>query len=188
MTAESSGGGMWHVAPKASLALPSDRKFGGDQPEQIEFEDAFAGEATDPFGDAVSNSMYSESILRSFIGQADEETKGIIEACTTRAENGHRALDGDRLLKELASSDRATEYAQTLFGTHRKLRADFVHRYLRAMVSDVPIEQRIKTPVGERGERMASEVGKRATGGLLLPRDQAAAEHRAYSDAHYHNQ
>lgn len=189
MTEETSGGGMWHVAPNAQLALPKEREFQGDQPDQIEFEDTFAGEATDPFGDTITNSIYSDSILRSVIERADDpETRAVVEACS-RDENGHKVLDGDMFLKGLATSDRALEYAQTMFGSFRELRADFVHRYLQAMVSEVPIEQRIRAPkVGEIGQRMATEVGRRAIGGLLLPRDQAAAEHRAYSSVHHREQ
>jgi hypothetical protein len=185
MTENSSGGGAWHVAPNTRLALPNQRQFGGNQPDQIEFEDTFAGEATDPFGDTISNSGYNKSILRSLIEKADPDTQAIVERCTTRSEDGRSNLDGDMLLKELAASDRATEYAQTLFGSYREMRADFIHRYLQAMMSEAPVERRIKVPVGERGERMTSEIGKRAVDGLLLPRDQQAAEHRAYSDAHH---
>lgn len=185
ITAESSGGGMWNVAPNDRLALPKEREYQGDQPDRIEFEDTFAGEATDPFGDVITNSIYSSSILRSVIERADDpETRAIVEACS-RDEEGHKVLDGDMFLKGLAASDRALEYAQTMFGTFRELRADFVHRYLQAMVSEVPVEQRIKVPAHQEiGERMQSEISRRAIGGLLLRRDQAAAEHRAYSGAH----
>jgi hypothetical protein len=183
MTENSSGGDAWHVAPNARLAF--QRQFGGNQPDQIEFEDTFAGEATDPFGDTISNSSYNKSILRSLIEKADPDTQAIVERCTMRDEDGRSKLDGDMLLKELAASDRAAEYAQTLFGSYREVRADFIHRYLQAMVSETPIERLIKVPAGERGERMTGEIGKRAIDGLLLPRDQAAAEHRAYSDAHH---
>jgi len=91
------------------------------------------------------------------------------------------------LLKELAASDRAAEYAQTLFGAYRELRADFVHRYLQAMTSDKPVEVRVKA-AGHRGERLAAVVGSRAIGDLMLPRDQAVAQHRAYSAAHHRGQ
>ena len=75
--------------------------------------------------------------------------------------------------------------SETLFGCYREVRADFIRRYLQAIVSEVPVGRRIKVPVGERGEFMENEIVKRAIDGLLLPRDQQAAEHRAYSDVHH---
>ena len=186
MTENSAGGGAWFVSPNRRLASPNERKFGGDQPDQVEFEDTvIAGESTDPFGDVISNSGYNTSILRSFIEKADPETRAIIERCTTRDQDDRSHLDGDMLLKELAASNGATEYAQTLFSSYREMRADFIHRYLHAMVSEVPVEGRIKVRAGERGERVTSEIDRRSIEGLSLPRDQAAAEHRAYSDAHH---
>ncbi|HEY5667861.1 MAG TPA: Fic family protein, partial [Candidatus Saccharimonadales bacterium] len=185
MIEENYGGGAWHVAPNSQLALPNRRQFGGDQPECIEYEDELVGDASDPFGDVISNSVYNESILRAFIEKADTETQAIVKGCTTQDQGGRRHLDGDLLLKELATSDRATEYAQALFGSYREMRAGFVRRYLRAMVSEVPIEQRVKAPNGEREIRMTSEIRERAIGGLLLPRDQQLVEHRAYSGVYH---
>lgn len=189
---EGAGQSSWHVTPNYRLALPSDRRYKGDQPSQIEFEDEFAGEATDPFGDVLSNSSYKNSIVRSLIerSEGDPETKAIINACTWD-HDGNKVLDGDRFLKELASSERALEYAQALFGTYRELRADYVHRYLRAMVSETPIERRIKPPAAldEKSttirNRMVAEIGGRAVNGLMLPRDQAVAELHTYSDAYH---
>ena len=48
----------WQVSPNQRLASPRSRQFTGDQPDQVEFEDMLAGEATDPFGDTLANSVY----------------------------------------------------------------------------------------------------------------------------------
>lgn len=195
MTTASGGGGAWDVYPNSQLALPSTRQFQGDQPDRIVFateaSGGISGEQDDGFGGDFVNSDYNASILRVFIERADDpETRAIIEACSSADRDGYTILDGDKLLKELAISNGAVEYAQILSGASRELRADFVHRYLLGMVSEVAIEQRIEQYPGmtrksrQVNEHMAGEIVKRTANGLLLPREQAAIRHRALSSIH----
>ncbi len=194
--AETDGGKNWSVAPMR-LVASGQSVFEGKQPKQIEWEWAFAGEADDALGGAIANSVYSDAIIRKFIEKHGDVVEKQIGESTSANEDGASVLDGQAFIANLVNDPEAgMTNARELLKIRREVRADYVHRFLKAMQTKQPIEphRSMKSVSGEAPERIkeneflsgvwrtvSAEIGKRAIDGLLTPADQQLIQHRAYS-------
>lgn len=204
----------WQVAPSGRIVKWEIPEYKSEQPHTIDWEFQFAGEAEDALDGAVAGSIYKDLIVRDFIDTAETGTKQLIETCVTRNVEGNLlSLDGDKLIEVLATDpEKGMGYAQKLLDLKRRFQAEYVRKYLETMRSDVhgdvrvfqdsdiapPEDPRIKEPHVTAGsiklyenrkarhEMITGVLGERAINGLVLPRDEAVAQHRAYSKYYRH--
>jgi hypothetical protein len=204
--------GEWQVAPAQQIGLWEKQEYKGEQPKEIEWEFQFAGEAEDALGGTIVDSFYKDLTVRKFIDTADDETMKLIESCVTRDEDGSMAtLNGDKLLEVLVNDpEKGIGNAQRLLDLKRQFQSEYVRNYLRAMRSDVYGNRRviresdINPPVptisgtedGQpttdklyesrkvRQKIITGVLGERAIDGSVRVRDEAVAQHRAYSKYH----
>lgn len=199
----------WQIAPSRETALWEDQKYEGEQPKEIEWEFQFAGEAEDALGGLIADSTYKNLTVRKFIDTADSKTKQLIETCVTRDENGNMTtLNGDKLLEVLVNDpENGIANAQRLIDLKRQFQATYIRNYLAAMRSDIYDDARVlrdsdlnppEEPDAdkhggtdklyesrkERYEIISDVLGQRALNGLVRVRDEAVAQHRAYSEHH----
>lgn len=190
--------GEWQVAPSRKIVLREPRSYTAEQPEDIEWEFQFAGESEDAMGGIIADSVYKNRVVHDFIEQADPETKQLVEICATRNEDGSMAsLDGDKFIATVVNDpDHGIRNAQYLKDIKRSVQASYVRDYLRGMRNNLRSERRVlderditlteglSDAEQTRKKMMAKVVGERAVNGQILIRDEAVAQHRAYSSAH----
>lgn len=204
--------GEWQVAPAHQIGVWEKREYKGEQPKEIEWEFQFAGEAEDALGGAIADSIYKDLTVRKFIDTADDETKQLIETCVTRDEDGNmESLNGDKLLEVLVNDlERGIGNAQRLLDLKRQFQSQYVRNYLRAMRSDLygdmrviresdinppvpaiahseegqPITDKLYESRKVRQQNITGVLGERALNGSVRVRDEAVAQHRAYSQYH----
>ena len=191
--AETGGGGNWQVAP-IPLVTSRQSVFEGKQPKRIAWEDALAGEAEDALGGIIANSIYSDTIIRKFIEKYSDLTERQIEESSLQNDDGTFTLNGEDFITKLVNDPEAgITNAIELLKIHREVRADYVHRFLKAMRSKERIKPRNIRPNSlevtdednefTRGLKrtVVKEMGSRSIDGLLTPADQQLIRHRAYS-------
>lgn len=198
--ASTNGGGNWSVAPEA-MAVAGKNKWSGLQPNKIEWDDAFAGEAEDALGGQIADSRYGSAILREFIERNGGQIADKIETCVTTDENGGSTLNGQKFIKALVTDkESGIADAKELLGLLRYFRADYVHRFLTLIKSKGRIrsEKLIQEGYNEANLRSEDkfirrrtatihhEVGSRAVGGTLKPIDRLLINHMAYSRLRQH--
>lgn len=183
--ASSYGGGKWSVAPAVLAATPKTY-FKGNQPDGIEWEDSLAGDADDALGGVIANSLYSDRIVRKVIERADDGVLRHASESTTTDPSGRSVLNGEAFIEKLVRDPEVgMTNAAELLGAEREERADFVRRFLRAMQSDAPMEAAaLIAPVQKRAAgnveasaAITSELGKRADGTRIAPRDVQLVRH-----------
>lgn len=198
--AKTDGGGNWQVTP-IPITVNGRSQFAGNQPDKLAWEFYFAGEGQDALGGAIANSArIQDSVLRTFIESFGDVTEHNIAASLTHHEDGTTTLDADKFIEELVNDPNAgITNAIELRKIHRELRADYVHRFLSAMLIDQKIKPRrifpneLKVEEGgspferSRSKILINEVGKRSIDGMLSPADQQLIQHRAYSRV-YHDE
>lgn len=191
--AETGGGGNWQVAP-IPLVTSRQSVFEGKQPQRIEWEDAFAGEAEDALGGTIANSTYNDMIIRKFIEKHGDLTEQQIEESSSSNDDGISTLKGEEFIASLVNDPEAgMTNASELLKIYREVRADYVHRFLQAMrlkeksrprnirPSDFEITDQDNEFMRGRKQTIIREVGERSIGGLLTPAEQQLIQHRAYS-------
>ncbi len=191
--AKTSGGGNWYVTPMP-LMLSGQSAFEGSQPKRIEWEFAFAGEMEDALGGVIANSGHSDTIVRKFIENHGDLIERQIAESSSVDDDGSSTLDGEKFIAKLVNDPEAgMTNASELLKIHREVRADEVHRFLKAMQSKQGFEPRnirendfiITSQDNEflRGRKQViiKEVAKRSIDGLLTPADQQLVQHRAHS-------
>lgn len=188
----------WAVAPSKKIVVREPGLYSAEQPEKIEWEFQFAGESEDAMGGIIADSLYKNRVVHDFIEQADSETKQLVELCATRNEDGTMAnLDGDKFIAIVVNDpDHGIRNAQDLKDIKRSVQAGYVRDYLKGMRSNVRSERRVlderdvtlteglNEAEQTRRKMMAKVVGERAVNGQILIRDEAVAQHRAYSAVH----
>lgn len=191
---KTSGGGNWEITPDSGLMARFKREFKGDQPDNIQWEDYFAGEAEDAYGGTIADSGYKNNVLRRFIEQADDETLQLVhKSMKSDVENDTgTTLDGDKLLETLAASDGAIGYAEQLFAILREERALAVKGYLVGMADGSLVfdakrvmkftEFTDTEAQRARAARAGHEIAQRAlASGKMALRDQNLVQHKAVS-------
>lgn len=191
--ANSNGGLYWWVAP-IPIAVEGQQIFDGTQPNRIEWKDAFAEEAEDALGGVIANSRYGTAIIRKFIERHGESVKQHLKESFRFNDNGTVTLQGEDFIATLVNDPNGgMTNASELLAIHREVRADYVHRFLRAMRLQQRFEPRRIQPedleVNEGGDEymqrrnntIIQEFGKRAVGGLLTPADQQLIQHLSSS-------
>ncbi len=191
--AKTDGGGNWQVTP-IPLVASSQSVFEGRQPQRIEWQDTLVGNAKDALGGAIANSMYSEMIIRKFIEKYGDLTEQQIEESSSLNDDGSFILNGEDFIVSLVNDPEAgMTNASELLKIHREVRADYVHRFLKAMQleeksqlrnirpSDFEITDQDSEFMCGRKKIIIKEVGKRSIDRLLTPAEQQLVQHRAYS-------
>ncbi|MCA9345852.1 Fic family protein [Candidatus Saccharibacteria bacterium] len=191
--AETGGGRNWQVAP-VPLVTSGQSVFEGKQPKSIEWEDTFVGEAEDALGGAIANSRYKDAIIRKFIEKYGELAGEQIKGSSLQHEDGTSTLNGEEFIAKLVNDPEAgMTNADELMKLHREARADYVHRFLKAMqLKEKTQLRRIRQGDFEitdqddefqrgRKQTIIKEFGKRSVNGLLTPAEQQLVQHRSYS-------
>lgn len=191
--ANTGGGGNWQVGP-IPLIASGQTVFDGKQPNQIEWEDTFAGEADDALGGTIANSGYKSTILRKFIERFGELTDDQINKSSTLNEDGTFNLNGEDFIQNLTHDPEAgMTNARELLAIQREVQADYVHRYLRAMQfrdrvkprsirpNDFEVSDQDSEFIQGKKRTIIKEVGKRSINGLLTPAEQQLIQHRSLS-------
>lgn len=192
--ANNGGGGKWQVAP-VPLVIKGQTVFEGQQPNQIEWEDSFMGEAMDALGGVLTNSLYKSTVIRKFIEEFGELAENEINDSSTPQADGSFNLNGEEFIAKLVNNQESgISNASKLLKIHREARADYVHRFLRAMQTEERLKPRNIRPEDfeiskkdnefnrERKRVIIKEVGKRSLDGLLTPAQQQLVQHRALSE------
>lgn len=191
--ANSNGGRHWQVAP-IPMAVEGQQIFDGNQPDHIEWENAFAGEAEDALGGVIANSRYGTAIIRKFIERHGESVKQHLKESFRFNDNGTVTLQGEDFIANLVNDPNGgMTNASELLAIHREVRADYVRRFLKAMRLQQRFEPRRIQP-GDlevnaeddkftRGRKttIAQKLGERAVDGLLTPADQQLIQHLSSS-------
>lgn len=191
----------WQVAP-VGLILPERNNFAGYQPDTVDWKWSYAGEGNDALGGIITNSRYSKRIIRTFIERRSSDIMELVNHHTTIDQRTkQRHLNADAFLEEIVNdSEKGMIYAKELLDINREIRADYVHRFLKALTSSTTVASYdIKTedfdpdyvPITEFTEKQKkvfiSEFGKRAIDGKLRLIDQEVIRHRAFSTIHHRN-
>jgi len=191
--AKSDGGGNWQVTP-IPLVTGVRSVYTGQQPKQIEWESAFVGEAEDALGGIIANSKYADTIIRSFIERHGDENERCIKESSSQNEDDTSTMNGVEFIAKLVNDPKAgITNAAELLKIHRQARADYVHRFLKAMrvkekyqpsyIRSKDFEITGRDDEFERRRKLTTirEVGERAATGLLTPAEQQLIQHRSYS-------
>lgn len=183
---KSSGTGGWEVSP-IYVSKPSKGKYNGNQPDEITWDFQFAGEAEDALGGVIADSLYKNDILREFIELHSDATTSK-QADYTKEVNGKDVLDGDNYLRAVVTGeDGGITNAREILRIHRRVRADYVNRYLEALLSGsrAPLGRGLTPRKNTQGEyldvrdKIAAEyLGTYALGGMLTPVEQQILRHR----------
>lgn len=191
--ASPNSGRHWQVAP-IPMAVEGQQIFDGNQPDHIEWENAFAGEAEDALGGVIANSRYGTAIIRKFIERHGESVKQHLEESFRLNDNSTVTLQGEDFIANLVNDPNGgMTNASELLAIHREVRADYVRRFLKAMRLQQRFEPRRIQP-GDlevnaeddkftRGRKttIAQKLGERAVDGLLTPADQQLIQHLSSS-------
>jgi hypothetical protein len=193
--ANSGGGGKWAVGPLL-LATAPRKDFKGEQPDDIEWEDALAGDAEDAMGGIIANGLpgYGDRVLRTVLEDADEGILRHAKDSMTTDKSNRTVLNAEAFIEKLVHDpETGMANATKLLQAERGQRADFVRRFLRAMQSDTSwnakslIAQVRKRADGNPDATAAveAELEKRSEGTAMKPRDQQLVRHIGASSIRY---
>ncbi len=190
---ESDGRFEWQVTP-IPLVVRGQSVFKGKQPEKIEWDRAPINEANDALEGMIANNDLKDVILRKFIEKYGHLTDSQIEESMSHTDDRVSVLNGQNFIANLVSDPEVgVTNARELLKLRRETRADYVHRFLEAMllhekIMPVRIRQEdleladTDTKLGRsRKQMIIKQFGKRSVNGLLTPAEQQLVQHFAYS-------
>jgi hypothetical protein len=191
----------WQITP-IGLVVAAKNQFKGYQPDVIDWELQHAGEGRDALNGDITNSQYAVSIIRAFIEQESPHIKDVIDRyCSVNGKTKKSHLNADEFLKDIVNnSSSAMKYAKEILDIGREQRADYIHRFLNTLTSDIlfkphdikgsDLDSTITTLsefTTKRKKILIDEFGKRAVNGKLKAIDQEVIRHRALSTIRHHD-